>query len=162
MISGKKTKFDSLVTGKSTLLEEIRFRKENEAWLDESAKIAILVLSELRKKNLTQADLALEMGVSAQYISKIVKGQENLTLDTICKLQNALGVKIIAEKCIHSWELVIPKKHYEAVVKMAALKSAVNEPRIRGLIKSAPVTSRNTGLSVPLNAENLYEQEVTE
>jgi len=35
------------------------------------------------------------MGVSPQYVSKIVKGQENLTLETIDKKELALNVKIL-------------------------------------------------------------------
>jgi transcriptional regulator with XRE-family HTH domain len=35
------------------------------------------------------------MQVSPQQISKIVKGQENLTLETIANLEIALGIKII-------------------------------------------------------------------
>lgn len=35
------------------------------------------------------------MGVSPQQISKIVKGNENLTLETIVKLEKCLGAKLI-------------------------------------------------------------------
>jgi plasmid maintenance system antidote protein VapI len=35
------------------------------------------------------------MQVSPQHINKIVKGQENLTLETITNLELALGIKII-------------------------------------------------------------------
>jgi len=35
------------------------------------------------------------MGVSRQQVSKIVKGQENLTFETVSKLENALGITII-------------------------------------------------------------------
>jgi len=39
--------------------------------------------------------LADKMEVSAQYINKIVKGSENLSLETISKLENALGIQLI-------------------------------------------------------------------
>jgi plasmid maintenance system antidote protein VapI len=38
------------------------------------------------------------MNISPQQISKIVKGQENLTLETISNLEIALGIQIIDEK----------------------------------------------------------------
>jgi len=36
------------------------------------------------------------MRVSPQYVSKLVKGEENLTIDTITKLQEILGICILA------------------------------------------------------------------
>ena len=35
------------------------------------------------------------MGVSAQYINKIVKGSENLSLETISKIERALNIRLI-------------------------------------------------------------------
>ena len=35
------------------------------------------------------------MGVSAAYVGKLLKGKENLTLETICKIQAALDENII-------------------------------------------------------------------
>lgn len=69
--------------------------ERDEAWLDKSAKIAFSVLDLLKKKNMTKQELADKMGVKAQYVSRIVKGTENLTLETISKLEIALDAKII-------------------------------------------------------------------
>lgn len=71
------------------------YRQENESWLDLSFAIAVKVLETLREKKLTQKELAEEMGLSPQYINKVVKGSENLTLETITRLEKALGVKLI-------------------------------------------------------------------
>jgi len=79
----------------STLMEEVKYRRDNRHWLRKSAIIALKVLRALREQNLTQKDLAEKMKVSPQQISKIVKGQENLTLETIANLEIALGIKII-------------------------------------------------------------------
>jgi transcriptional regulator with XRE-family HTH domain len=80
----------------SKWLDQANWRIENEAWLDKSADIALRILRTLRSKSITQKDLADRLGVSAQYINKIVKGKENLTLDTICKLERALEIELIA------------------------------------------------------------------
>ena len=69
--------------------------ERDEAWLDKSAKIAFSVLDLLKKKNMTKQELADKMGVKAQYVSRIVKGTENLTLETISKLEIALDAQII-------------------------------------------------------------------
>jgi plasmid maintenance system antidote protein VapI len=44
----------------------------------------------------SQKDLARELNVSPQHINKIVKGQENLTLETQIKLQTVLDIPILA------------------------------------------------------------------
>jgi DNA-binding Xre family transcriptional regulator len=80
---------------KSDLMEKIKYRVENRAWLRKSSAIAILVLSTLRAKKLTQAQLSERMGVSPQQVNKILQGQENLTLETIEKLETALDIRII-------------------------------------------------------------------
>jgi plasmid maintenance system antidote protein VapI len=64
-------------------------------WIDRSARIAGLVLHRLDKIGMNQKTLAQRMEVSPQYVSKIVKGHENLTLETIAKLEKALGVKLL-------------------------------------------------------------------
>lgn len=72
------------------------FLVENEAWLDYSQKIATIVLEKLNSRNdLTQKSLAEKMQVPPQYVSKLLKGQENLTLKTIAKLEKALNISLI-------------------------------------------------------------------
>jgi HTH-type transcriptional regulator / antitoxin HipB len=52
-------------------------------------------LKQLRiKQHLTQEQLAQKLGMDKTQISKIEKGNRNLTLDTITRIANALGVKI--------------------------------------------------------------------
>lgn len=83
-------------------LEKAKKREVNKEWLAKSAKIAIKIVRELRAKKLTQKWLADELEVSPQYINKIVKGQENLSLETICKLENAIGIKLITVTAFES------------------------------------------------------------
>jgi len=80
---------------KSTWEEEAKWREANEEWLSQSFDIAVRVLDTLREKKMTQKDLAEKLNVSPQFINKIVKGQENLSLETIAKLSRALGIKLI-------------------------------------------------------------------
>ncbi len=83
----------------SKWLDDEKRRKENRDWLNNSTKIAIRILRAIRAqketRNMSQKMLADIMGVSQQYISKIVKGQENLSLETICKLEKALGIVLV-------------------------------------------------------------------
>ncbi|HYX05546.1 MAG TPA: helix-turn-helix transcriptional regulator [Bacteroidales bacterium] len=75
-------------------LKEAQYRKENRYWLRKSQRIAIRVLTTLRERGMQQKELAERMGVSPQQISKIVKGNENLTLQTISKLEQILGITL--------------------------------------------------------------------
>lgn len=75
--------------------EKAEQRFENRESLRYSALIALAVRRELRLRGITQQNLAEQMGVSAQYLGKILKGRENLTLDTIGKLERVLGRPLI-------------------------------------------------------------------
>ena len=46
---------------------------------------------------LTQKMLAKKMNCTQQYISKVLKGKKNMSLETICKIENALGIEIIKD-----------------------------------------------------------------
>ena len=74
-------------------LKEAQWRQDNEAWLDISFEIAVKVGSVLKKKNMTQKELAEKMACSSQFISTLLKGSENLTLETICKIEKVLEIK---------------------------------------------------------------------
>lgn len=86
---------DILNSEKSKVHEFIAFRKANKNWLNKSAQIAIAIIKVLREKKISQVDLANKVGVTPQYISKIVRGQENLTLETISKIEQVLEIKLI-------------------------------------------------------------------
>jgi ribosome-binding protein aMBF1 (putative translation factor) len=92
-----KDKLNTLAAGESSnWLEKAEWSQANEAWLNKSADIALKVLRALREKGMTQKDLAEKLNVSPQQVSKMVKGKENLTLETISKLEYVLGVALIS------------------------------------------------------------------
>ena len=88
-------KFKSVITGTSNWLQKAKQRKINEAWLKKTQHIALKILLELKEKGLTQSDLAFTLNVKPQYVNRIIKGLENLTLETICKIEVALGIELI-------------------------------------------------------------------
>ena len=89
-------KFLALVSDKTSDFEKkALWRKANKNWLKKSSGIAIKVLRALSDQGSSQKKLAEKMEVSAQYINKIVKGSENLSLETISKLESALGIRLI-------------------------------------------------------------------
>lgn len=70
-------------------------RKANRAWLKMSQEIALAIRYYLRKSGSTQKELADKLGVSTAYMTKLMKGNENLTIETICKLQDALKEDLV-------------------------------------------------------------------
>lgn len=47
---------------------------------------------------LMQKSLAERMNCTQQYISKILKGKENMSLDTLSKLERVLGITLILDE----------------------------------------------------------------
>lgn len=64
-------------------------------WRQNSGAVALRVLSVLRERGMNQSALAELLGVSRQQVSKIVKGNENLTFETIDKLERTLSIKLM-------------------------------------------------------------------
>lgn len=94
-----KEKFMLLVSDEKTeTLERISERVKNRAMLRESQKIALKVLFRLDELEWTQKTLASKLGVSPQQVNKLVSGKENLTLETIVKLQEVLEICILETK----------------------------------------------------------------
>lgn len=77
--------------------EKAQWRRENREWLKKSREIALAVLNAISNNPvMTQKELARQMGVSPQYVSKILKGEENLSLQTITKLESILEIELIS------------------------------------------------------------------
>lgn len=80
--------------------EEAEFRASNRQWIHESQKIATAMVIQMDKMGLKQSDLAKRMGVSQQYISRILRGKENLTLTTIVRIEESLNLSILSPSLI--------------------------------------------------------------
>jgi len=92
-----KEKFLKLVSGKDTeTMKQNKLRIANRQWIRASQDVAFKVLEKLDELGWSQKDLAHKMGVTPQYINKIVKGQENLTIETQMKIQTVLDIPILA------------------------------------------------------------------
>ena len=76
--------------------EKAEERRESEAWRRESRRIALMMLDRLEALGMSQTDLAARLGCTQQYVSRILKGHENLSLKTICKIDDVLKLGIWA------------------------------------------------------------------
>ena len=79
----------------SDWLEEAGKKLTNSGSRKNARKVALRVLHILKERGISQATLAEMMGVSRQQVTKIVKGKENFTFETIDKLEKALGVTLM-------------------------------------------------------------------
>lgn len=91
-----KEKFQKLVSNQKTnIVAENKARIKNRARLRAAQDIALKVLNRLDELHWKQVDLAKQMNVTAQQVSKIVSGKGNLTLETIVKLEKILNISIL-------------------------------------------------------------------
>lgn len=96
MMSKKKKEFlESIEKSNGKWLKDAKYRRANRKWLRKSQDIALRILDVLDEKDMQQKELAKALDVSPQQISKIVKGKQNLTLETISKLEQVLGVELV-------------------------------------------------------------------
>lgn len=75
--------------------EETTWRRDNWHWLQHSYQIAIKMRAKMKEIGMTQKVLANKLGCTQQYVSMLLKGNENLTLETIANIENALDITII-------------------------------------------------------------------
>lgn len=71
------------------------WRIANKSWLRYSQHIAMIMLDKMDELGMTQKHLSELMGCSQQYVSKILKGQENLSLETLAKIERCLQIPLL-------------------------------------------------------------------
>jgi len=102
-----KGKLNKFISEKpSQWLEEAERYELEKEWLDKSALIALKILRTLRSQSVTQKQLADSIGVTPQYINKVVKGHENLSLETICKIERSLGISLVSVPSYESSQVI--------------------------------------------------------
>lgn len=80
-------------------------------WTRKSSLIALKVNAALDRLKLTKQELASRLGVSPQYVSRIVKGGENLTLETVARLEKALGTVLLDDSPSRRYTRISPVRH---------------------------------------------------
>ena len=74
--------------------------RDNWGWMKYSMQIALKVRSKMKSDGITQCALASKLGCTQQYVSLILKGKENLTLETIAKLETVLDIHLWGQSCV--------------------------------------------------------------
>lgn len=76
----------------STFAEDTKWREENEVWLKWSQSIALSIVDYMQANNLSRSDIAIKLGVSPQYVSRILSGHTNFSFKSIAEIEKKLGI----------------------------------------------------------------------
>ena len=132
--------FLKLVSDEQALVHErMKFMDDNEEWLDKALKIVLKVLSVMREKKITQKDLAELLHVTPQRINTILRGDENLTLETIVKLEKALQMEIIEVVQTKVVEIPLPTQNNKMTI-IRTTRNSKNKTGIRNQYKKEEIT----------------------
>ncbi|HLX90806.1 MAG TPA: helix-turn-helix transcriptional regulator [Puia sp.] len=135
-----RKKLQQLSKGKvSGWSKEAEFRLKNAKWLRYSSNVARRLYSAIEDSGKNQSDIAKETEVSPQYISKVLKGEENLTLETIAKLSTAVGTELIS----------FPAYKYGGVVQMPIYASVLPQAKLHQIFMSGSIMGEKHDLHFP-------------
>ena len=81
---------------RSTYEDEAKERLAHATWLKWSRSVSLAIIDYMDKNNLTQTDLAGRLGVTRQYVSKLLSGKVNFSFKTIAELEAKLGIECMA------------------------------------------------------------------
>ena len=76
----------------STFVEDAKLRQENETWLRWSRRVALCIVDYIQENSLTRSDIAEKLGVSPQYVSRILSGNTNFSFKSIAEIESKLGI----------------------------------------------------------------------
>ena len=76
--------------------EVAEWRRATRSWLIRSQAIAMKILDKMQEQRWTQAKVAEMLGCSQQYVSRIVKGGENLSLEMLSRIEDALEIEVFS------------------------------------------------------------------
>lgn len=74
--------------------DKVKWREDNNYWLNKTVKIAVKILHEIRVMKITKEDLASATNISIERMVEIVKGRADMTLSEIGKIEKVLNVKL--------------------------------------------------------------------
>ena len=76
----------------STFVSDAKWRQENEVWLRWSRGIALSIVDYMQENGLSRSDIANKLGVSPQYVSRILSGNTNFSFKSIAEIERKLGI----------------------------------------------------------------------
>lgn len=88
-------KFNQLVSKEQSKIIDKLKKEELENWHETSSIIAFKVLKKMDELCINKIQLSLLLKVSPSYITKLLKGHQNMTLETLLNIEKVLGLKVL-------------------------------------------------------------------
>ena len=86
--------------GADDFVAKAQYVKDNWVWLRYSYAIAIKVRRRMKELDMTQKKLAEALDCTQQHVSVLLNGKVNMTLETLAKLERALGFDLIGASLV--------------------------------------------------------------
>lgn len=80
----------------SSFVEKAKWRQENRSWLNWSHDVALRLINYMEDEGLSRQELANKLGVTPQYVSKILSGKVNFSFKSIADIEEKLGLHILS------------------------------------------------------------------
>ena len=64
-------------------------------WLKWSRSIALSIVDYMQENGLSRSDIANKLGVSPQYVSRILSGSTNFSFKSIAEIERKLGISCL-------------------------------------------------------------------
>lgn len=96
MEENKKMQYQNYISGfDDSWKKDFQLQIENEEAEDFFFELAVRIMTRLDELGWKKSKFAEELGVSKQYVSKVLRAKENLGVNTIYKMSKVLGIKLM-------------------------------------------------------------------
>ena len=107
-------------------ISKAQYLKDNWPWMKYSYAVAIKVRRRMKELGITQKELAFQLECTQQHISVLLGGKDNMTLETIAKLEQALSFNLIGH-CLQELNYVIPPDETIGYLNDSAVSGPIPE-----------------------------------
>lgn len=108
-----------------TFTDRLEQAKQRDSYWAEQVKIDFAIDLErlMDRQNLRKSDLAVQMATSPAHISKVLRGDANLTIDSMVRLVRAAGgtlhIHIAPQAAKVRWFDILAREHQSVIEPMA-------------------------------------------
>ncbi len=79
----------------SKFQENAEWRRENREWLKWSREVALSLVDYMETNEINRNGLAERLGVTPQYVSRMLSGKVNFSFKSIAEIENKLSIKFL-------------------------------------------------------------------
>lgn len=80
----------------SKFQENAEWRRENREWLKWSRDVALSLVDYMETNGINRNGLAERLGVTPQYVSKMLSGKINFSFKSIAEIENKLSIRLLS------------------------------------------------------------------